>query len=54
MHNFFTTLEEYILTDVIKSAWQNLKNRMPTLNSFEELIDLHREYLDFMMDRCFL
>ena len=54
MHCFFTTLEEYVMIDVINTSWQNLKKGLPNLNSFEELVDLHRDQLDFMMDKCFL
>lgn len=54
MHHFFSTLEEYIMIDVINTAWQNLRNSLPTLNTFEQLVELHRDQLDFMMEKCFL
>jgi hypothetical protein len=54
MHHFFTTLDEYLMTEVIHTAWHHFKSRLPSLNSFEELVDLHREYLNFMLDKSFL
>lgn len=42
------------MTEVIHTAWHHFKSRLPSLNSFEELVDLHREYLNFMLDKSFL
>jgi hypothetical protein len=54
MQYFVSTLEEYVMTEVITTAWMEVKRKLPTLDNFDDLVELHSEYLDFICDKCFI
>ena len=54
MHNFMQTLQEYIMIDAIEAGWQIVKNRMSEIQVFEDLILMHNEFLDRMLDKSML
>ena len=54
MHYFINTMEEYVMIAVIQAQWTTLKSKLAQINYFEELIALHNQYLDRILDKCFL
>lgn len=54
MEHFMKVLDEYVMVEVISTAWQQLRAKLPTLGSFEQLIQLHSDYLQQIMDKCFV
>lgn len=54
MHNFMSTFEEYIMIDAIEAGWEALKKKMANIQVFEELISMHNEYLDKILDKSML
>ena len=54
MQHFIDTIDGYVMTEVIQAAWINLKAKLTTLDVFEDLINLHSEYLDYILDKCFI
>ena len=54
MHYFATLIEEYVLVEVIQTQWVYFKNSLENIMLFEELVDLHNNYLDTILDKCFL
>lgn len=54
MQHFLQVLDEYAMIEVIQAAWENLRSKLPTLNSFDQLVQLHQDYLDEIMDKCFV
>lgn len=54
MQYFVNSLDEYIMTEAITAAWAELKDKLPRIELFEELVHLHADYLDFILDKCFL
>jgi hypothetical protein len=35
MQHFLQVLDEYAMIEVIQAAWENLRSKLPTLNSFD-------------------
>ena len=54
MHYFINRIEEYVQIDVIQSQWTSLKTCLSQLNYFEELVNLHNQYLDRILNKSFL
>jgi len=54
MHNFMSTFEEYLMIDAIEAGWEALKKKMASIQVFEELISIHNEYLDKILDKSML
>ena len=54
MHHFVRVLDEYAMVEVIQTSWEQLKRKLAQLQTFEQLIQLHSDYLDRIMDRCFV
>ena len=54
MHYFVTSMEEYIMVEVIELSWSILRKKLQTINMFEELVALHNDYLDVIMEKCFI
>lgn len=47
-------LDEYVMIEVIQTAWTKMIATIPTLTSFESLVRTHEDYLRLMQDRCFI
>jgi hypothetical protein len=54
MHYFASLLEEYVMFEVIQSEWLNFKKALTSISLFEELVDLHNNYLNAILEKCFL
>ena len=54
MHYFINRIEEYVQIDVIQSQWTVFKSKLSQLNYFEELVNLHNQYLDRILAKSFL
>ena len=54
MHNFMSTFEEYLMTDGIEAGWESLKAQMANIQIFEDLIKIHNEYLDKILDKSMM
>jgi len=54
MHSFMSTFEEYLMLDAIDAGWQNLKKKLSTIQVFEDLISIHNEFLDKILDKSML
>ena len=42
------------MIDAIEAGWQTVKNRMSEIQVFEDLISMHNEFLDRMLDKSML
>jgi len=54
MHYFASLLEEYVMFEVIQSEWLHFKKALTSISLFEELVDLHNNYLNAILEKCFL
>lgn len=54
MQYFVTLIEEYILNEVIQSQWLAFKTALEKIDLFEELVELHNNYLNTVLAKCFL
>ena len=54
MHYFVSSMEEYVMVEVIESSWAMMKQKLAQINLFEELVALHNDYLDVILEKCFL
>ena len=55
MAAFLQSFEEYLCVDVIESAWHWLKNQLQQVQTFDELVKVHREYLETkILDKCMM
>lgn len=54
MHNFMSTFEEYLMIDGIESGWLSLKSQMSSIQIFEDLIKIHNEFLDKILDKSMM
>ena len=54
MHNFVSTFEEYLMVDAVDSRWEHLKKKLSSVQVFEDLVQLHNDYLDQILDKSML
>ena len=54
MQYFVTLIEEYVMYEVIQNQWTQFKQQLVKIQLFEELVDLHNNYLNAVLTRCFL
>lgn len=54
MHGFTCTFEQYIMIDAIDAGWQSFNKRLQSIQVFEDLISIHNEYLDKILDKSML
>lgn len=54
MQYFVTLIEEYVMYEVIQNQWIQFKAQLVRIQLFEELVDLHNNYLNTILSRCFL
>ena len=49
-----STFEEYLMIDGIESGWLSLKSQMSSIQIFEDLIKIHNEFLDKILDKSMM
>lgn len=54
MHSFVSTFEQYTMIDAIDAGWQAFNKKLRTIQVFEDLISIHNEYLDKILDKSML
>jgi hypothetical protein len=46
--------EEYVMTEVIEAEFATLKNRLTSIQNFNDLLTIHNSFLDTITDRILL
>ena len=54
MSFFMRVLDEYCTTEVVQTHYTSMREKLPKVQSHEELIQLHADYLDAVKDHCFV
>lgn len=54
MQHFLDIFQGYIASEVHGTAWKFLKSGLPNCKTLDELINLHKNYLERVMLKCFL
>ena len=54
MQYFVRMLEEYVMMEVIEAEFSKLKKELAKVNLFEELVALHNQFLDNILEKCML
>ena len=51
---FMRVLDEYCTTEVVQTHYTRMRESLPKVQSHEELIRFHADYLDTVKDHCFV
>mmetsp|Transcript_42979 Transcript_42979/g.31384 ORF Transcript_42979/g.31384 Transcript_42979/m.31384 type:complete len:114 (+) Transcript_42979:44-385(+) len=54
MQHFISMMEQFVLTEVIEALWTKFKESLTNISVFEDLIRLHNDFLDKVMQKCYI
>ena len=54
MQHFVNNIMQYIMNEIVDKLWQKFNLNLHNISRFEDILILHKEYLNHALDKCFL